>query len=208
MDDAHRKQSRAESMAVFKRRHILSAARRVFDSEGADGLNMRTIAKEAGYSLGAAYSYFRTKEEIEAELLAGILGDLARYIKATLSQGSGNSGIHAFSIFSAYFRERPKVRKLLLLSLSGLGEKSADIPAPTRKELNSRLLTLMGLLANELHQQTPASATRAQEETTDFVAYLLGLMLLENGDRLQLLNQDNQEMVDRYGERMLLRVTQ
>lgn len=203
----HKKQSRAESLATFKRQHILSAARRIFDAEGTDGLNMRAIAQEAGYSLGAAYSYFRTKEEIEAELLASILGELTRHIKTALPQGTGNRDTRAFSIFTAYFRERPEARKLLLFSLAGLGEKTADIPTPTRKELDSRLLTLMGLLANDLHQRTPASAARAQEETTDFIAYLLGLLLLESGNRLQLLNQDGQEMVDRYGERMLLRVT-
>jgi AcrR family transcriptional regulator len=207
MSDAQ-KLSRAGNVTKFKRQHILSAARRVFDAKGMAGLNMRAIAEEAGYSLGAAYSYFRTKEEIEAELLAGILGELTRQIKTASSQRAANDGNQPFSVFTAYFRDRPEARKLLLLTLGALGEKSPDIPATTQKELNSRLLTLMGLMANGLHQATRTSAPRAQEETTDFIAYLLGLLLLENSDRLQLLNQDSQEMVDRYGERMLLRSTQ
>lgn len=208
MNDVQKKRRRAESLAKFKRQHILAAARRIFDAEGTSGLNMRAIAKEAGYSLGAAYSYFRTKEEIEVELLAVILGEVTRHIKATLPHQSGNRGTQAFSIFSTYFRERPETRRLFLVSIAGLGEKSDDIPASTRKELNSRLLSLMGLLANDLHQRTPASAAHAQEETTDFVTYLLGLMILESGNCLKLLKQNSQEMVDRHGKRMLLRVTQ
>ncbi len=210
MIESRNKKSRATGLAKFKRQHILAAAGRIFNKHGTDGLNMRAIAEEAGYSLGAAYSYFRTKEEIEIELLAGILGDLTRHIKAALQQddATDNTGARAFSILASHFREHSEERRLLLLSLGNLGEKSGDIPAPTRKGLDSRLLSLMGQLANELHQQTQASAADAQEETTDFIAYLLGLLLMESGDRLQLLNQSSQEMVDRYGERMLLRVTQ
>ncbi|MDF2365679.1 TetR/AcrR family transcriptional regulator [Sneathiella sp.] len=210
MNDGHRKQGRTESLAKFKRQHILAAARRIFDADGTDGLNMRAIAEEAGYSLGAAYNYFRTKEEIEIELLAGILGDLTRHIRVALQQdvATDNQGARAFSIFASHFRDHPEERRLLLLSLADLGETSGDVPAPARKELDSRLLNLMGLLANELHQRTPASAAEAQEETTDFTASLLGMMLLESGGRLQLLNQDSQEMVDRHSKRMLLRVAQ
>ena len=75
------KRNRTNSLKAFKRQHILAAARRIFDEKGIDGLNMRAIAQEAGYSLGAAYAYFGTKEEIELELMAGILGDLTRHTK-------------------------------------------------------------------------------------------------------------------------------
>lgn len=210
MVDSRKKQIRATSLAQFKRQHILAAARRIFDAYGTDGLNMRTIAKEAGYSLGAAYSYFHTKEEIQIELLAGILADLTRHLRAALQQntGQGNPGVRTFSAIPSYFRDRPEERRLLLKSLPALGDKRAEIQTTARKEVNKRLLTLMGLLANGLHQDTPASAAEAQLETTDFIAYLLGLMMLESGGHLQLLNQNGQEMVDRYGKRMLLRVTQ
>ncbi|WP_288904580.1 TetR/AcrR family transcriptional regulator [uncultured Sneathiella sp.] len=210
MTDSYNRKVRANSLAKFKRQHILAAARRIFDAHGTDGLNMRTIAKEAGYSLGAAYSYFHTKEEIQVELLAGILGDLTRHLRTALQHETGreNPGVRTFSAIASYFRERTEERRLLLQSLPALERKNADIPAAARKELNSRLLTLMGLLANGFHQHTPASAAQAQEETTDFVAYLLGMMMLESGSRLQLLNEDGQEMVDRYSKRMLLRVTQ
>ncbi len=210
MIEVQKKHSRTSDLAKFKRQHILTAARRLFNANGLDGLSMRDIAKEAGYSLGAAYSYFRTKEEIQVELLAGILGELTRQIKAALTrtEGQDDATRHAFTIFADYFREHPEERYLLLCTLTDLKASGTDIPAEVRKELDSRLLTLMGLLAHNLYHHTPASPAHAQEETTDFVVYLLGLLILENSGRLQLLNQSGQEMVDRYGERMLLRMTQ
>src|SRR5690606_22542255 len=75
MAAAGNRNARGESLKTFKRRHILDAARRLFDARGMEGLNMRAIADEAGYSLGAAYAYFRTKEEIQIELLAATFAE-------------------------------------------------------------------------------------------------------------------------------------
>ena len=201
-----KQKTRGDSLKAFKRRHILSAAKRLFDSQGMDGLNMREIAKEAGYSLGAAYAYFRTKEEIQYELLAGVLNDLTRQLRSALSTMPINEPAQApFILFLKYFRNHPQEKQLLLFVLPDLGATAQKIPDHVRTVLNGRLLALMDLLANGLHQSGHSSATIAQEETIDFIAYLLGLLMLENGGRLELLNQHPQEMVDRYGKRMLLR---
>lgn len=205
-----KKQNRADSIRSFKRRHILAAARRIFAEKGLDGLNMRAIAAEAGYSLGAAYAYFQTKEEIQLELLATILNELTRHIKAASTSPTEDKSTNrrAFSLVADYFCERPEERRLLLLTLPGLAAEDAKIPPVVRKEFDSRLLTLMGLLANSLHRIHSVPPALSQEETIDFVAFLLGLLMLENGGRLQLLNQQPQEMVDRYAKRMLLRLAQ
>ncbi|MEX1035323.1 MAG: TetR/AcrR family transcriptional regulator [Sneathiella sp.] len=207
MTGIEKQSSRADSLKAFKRQHILAAAKRIFDMHGMDGLNMREIAKEAGYSLGAAYAYFRTKEEIQYELLAGALGELTRHIRSALSSANRTDETKqlAFTLFLAYFQDNPKERQLLLFVLPDLGSAATKVPTQVRTALNSKLLALMGLLANELHQTGQISAVTAQEKTIDFVAFLLGLLMLENGGRLKLLNQQPQEIVDRHGKRMLLR---
>ncbi|WP_293958834.1 TetR/AcrR family transcriptional regulator [Sneathiella sp.] len=208
MATTDKQKTRGDSLRAFKRQHILSAAKRLFDARGMEGLNMRDIAEEAGYSLGAAYAYFRTKEEIQYELLSIILGDLTRQLRSASAFGhSKRSAQSPFLFFIKYFQDHPEEMQLTLLVLSGLGNESAQIPSQASATLNSRLLALMGMLANGLHQSGETSATAAQEETIDFVAFLLGLLMLENGGRLALLNQQPQEMVDRYGKRMLLRNT-
>lgn len=44
--------------------HILATALELFQTHGFDKTTMRMIASEAGMSLGAAYYYFRTKDEL------------------------------------------------------------------------------------------------------------------------------------------------
>ena len=51
------------------RRDLLDAAGRVFVKRGFEGSSIEAIAEEAGYTRGAFYSNFRSKEELFAELL-------------------------------------------------------------------------------------------------------------------------------------------
>ena len=51
------------------RQQILQAAYALFLSQGYHGTSMRSIATQAGISLGAIYNHFESKEEIFTELL-------------------------------------------------------------------------------------------------------------------------------------------
>jgi AcrR family transcriptional regulator len=60
--------TRAERQAQT-RGALLDAAERVFVERGFQGASVEAIAEEAGYTRGAFYSNFETKEELFAELL-------------------------------------------------------------------------------------------------------------------------------------------
>lgn len=60
-----------------RRRNILRAASEIVRELGVDALNMREIARRAGVSPGAAYFYYRTKEEIFVAVYAECVDDLA-----------------------------------------------------------------------------------------------------------------------------------
>ncbi|MET0762964.1 MAG: TetR/AcrR family transcriptional regulator [Thermoleophilaceae bacterium] len=59
-----------------RRKDILAAARAELEQHGYVGFRMRDLAKGAGVSPGALYSYFATKEDIFAALYAERLGKL------------------------------------------------------------------------------------------------------------------------------------
>jgi AcrR family transcriptional regulator len=59
-----RKERQAET-----RRHLLDAAERVFLRRGLQGSSVEEIAAEAGYTRGAFYSNFRSKDQLFIELL-------------------------------------------------------------------------------------------------------------------------------------------
>jgi len=57
------------------RARLLSAARHLFATQGVELTTIRDIAGEADIALGGFYNYFRTKDEVLAELLKQALGD-------------------------------------------------------------------------------------------------------------------------------------
>jgi AcrR family transcriptional regulator len=56
------------------RRKILDKARKLFLAKGLAGLSMRKLAKELGYTPGALYKHFDSKEEILQAIRARTAG--------------------------------------------------------------------------------------------------------------------------------------
>ena len=61
---------RRDAVRDFKRAAILAAAQKIFGKFGLEGATIRAIAQAAGYTAGAVYSYYPTKEAIYADILA------------------------------------------------------------------------------------------------------------------------------------------
>ncbi len=73
-----RRLTRPESKART-REALISAARRVFAAEGYSGASLDKIAAEAGYTKGAVYAHFASKEELFLSLLSdGLMRQIER----------------------------------------------------------------------------------------------------------------------------------
>jgi AcrR family transcriptional regulator len=62
--------------AALTRQRIVETALRLFAAKGYEQTTMRDIAKEAGCSLGLAYRYFASKEELVLELYRWLVAQL------------------------------------------------------------------------------------------------------------------------------------
>jgi AcrR family transcriptional regulator len=80
-DGLKRRLTRGERQAQT-RRELLDAAARVFVKRGFTGASVEEIAAEAGYTRGAFYSNFSSKNELFAELLHDRI--YARYAEMTM----------------------------------------------------------------------------------------------------------------------------
>ena len=69
-----RRPDRNARRKAVTRERILAAARRLFASRGVEQTTIRDIAREADIALGGFYNYFRTKDEVLAELVKDALG--------------------------------------------------------------------------------------------------------------------------------------
>jgi AcrR family transcriptional regulator len=76
-----REQARSEMRAA-----ILGAARKLLKSEGSDGVSMRAIARELGYSPAGLYEYFPSKEDLTIALYCEGTEGLAGRLAAGLSK--------------------------------------------------------------------------------------------------------------------------
>ncbi len=68
--------TRATQKALLTRQRILDTALSLFVSKGYEKTTMREIATEAGCSLGLAYRYFASKEELVLELYRNLVAQL------------------------------------------------------------------------------------------------------------------------------------
>ncbi|MBB5870572.1 AcrR family transcriptional regulator [Allocatelliglobosispora scoriae] len=74
-----------EEHAANRRRQIVDAARACFVRNGFHQTSMQDIIAEAGLSVGAVYSYFKSKDE----LIGAIVQDVGEHINANLGSAVG-----------------------------------------------------------------------------------------------------------------------
>lgn len=83
------------------RDQLCAAAMRRFAADGAEGLTMRTLARDVGCSPMKAYRYFRDKDELMAAMRAMAFNRFAEALEAAAA-GEGDSRARATAVGEAY----------------------------------------------------------------------------------------------------------
>ena len=89
--------NRKQQEIDFKRNLITDAAKVVFFAKGFENATMEDVAKEAGYSKGAIYSYFDSKNEICYSIVNGYFYKISKFIKK-IAQGDGSGLVKLIEI--------------------------------------------------------------------------------------------------------------
>jgi AcrR family transcriptional regulator len=120
-----------DSRRPWRRQQLLDAAIRVMQRTGYHQMSMQALANEAGVSVGLAYRYFRSKEDV---LLDAIL-DILDALRAELPPAAASSGAAAperlRAMFGAYIRVIDRYRAAVLLTY----RESATLPSAGRTQL-------------------------------------------------------------------------
>ena len=198
------KKQRQQTLSDVRRALVLEAARSVFLEAGIEGANIRAIAKRAGYTPGAIYSYFDSKEAIYGALLAQSLEKLNAVV--ALARGVKNRPdktlLAKARAWFGFYAENPRDLDLGFYLVQGM--KPRGLTADLNSQLNERLrdalrphelaLLDMGLC--------PAGAAR---ESAALFAHGVGLLLLQHTGRIRLFGQDVTVLFDLYLEQLLMR---
>ena len=202
---------RQQALADARREHILSAARAVFIELGLEAVSMREIAKRAGYTAGAIYSYFASKEEIYGALLAESLERLNDFVNLAAEDSSVNQKRQtaleelrkSALAFYEFYRDNPRDLDLGFYLFQGL--KPRGLTNEWDSELNARLRAAMK------HQEVAlmklgCSKKEVDTELTAIFAHIVGVLLLNHTGRIRMFGKGADELITHYLDQLALRL--
>lgn len=188
---------RQQTQSDARRKGVLDAARAVFERLGIEGANIREIAKQAGYTPGAIYSYFESKEAIYGALLDESLERLNAAVDAT-----GASGLTPADLLEAkagawfgFYAANPRDLDLGFYLVQGL--RPRGLSSELNEQLNDRLHDALRPCEAAL-QAMGLGAEEALRENTALFAHGVGLLLLQHTGRIRMFGQDATLLFEAY----------
>jgi AcrR family transcriptional regulator len=198
------RKGRQRAVSDHRRSIILDAAKEVFQEAGLDGANMREIAKRAGYTPGAIYFYYRSKEEIYGELLADSLERLNAAVAAA-GRNTRSRRVRLLSKaygFFSFYAENPRDLDLGFYLFHGM--KPHGLTPELNAHLNRRLRDALAPTEAVLVEMGVKPATAAREITALF-GHCVGLLLLQHTGRIKMFDQDARALFKDYLEQLYQR---
>ncbi|MDL2337047.1 MAG: TetR/AcrR family transcriptional regulator [Pseudomonadota bacterium] len=205
---------RKRAVSDVRRSLVLAAARSAFLELGLEGASLREIAKRAGYTPGAIYSYFSSKEEVYGALLGESLERLNAVVSA--AQPEPVEGVGALArtrtsrsvlrvkatAFFDFYRESPRDLDLGFYLFRGMQPRG--LTPVLNEQLNARLRNALAPAQCAL-VALGMSADDAQIEVTALFAHIAGLLLLSHTGRIRMFRQESQALFERYLDDLMAR---
>lgn len=201
------KTERQQAMTDVRRALVLDAARAVFEKQGIEGASVREIARAAGYTPGAIYFYYDSKEAIYGALLAESLERLNEKV-AQAGTGALDPAAQLEAKASAWFdfyADNPRELDLGFYLVQGMRPRGLN--ATLNEQLNGRLHDALQPCEAAL-QALGLTGEAALRETTALFAHGVGLLLLKHTGRIRMFGQDATLLFDAYVIGLLERVRQ
>ncbi|EJL80752.1 transcriptional regulator [Polaromonas sp. CF318] len=196
---------RQRALTDVRRSLVLDAARAVFFEHGLEGTSIREIAQRAGYTPGAIYSYFASKEEVYAALLGESLERLNEKVQAARAQSHGEAaavGRATAAAFFDFYRDNPRELDLGFYLFQGMQPRglAAELDERLKQRLRDALLP-----TQEALEALGMPANEASSETTALFAHTVGLLVLSHTGRVRMFKQASRDLFESYLERLVAR---
>jgi len=198
------RQLRNLALADVRRERVLDAARSAFFELGMEKTSIREIAHRAGYTPGAIYSYFASKEEVYGALLGESLDRLNERVQQAVAGGEKGVGRlrAAAGAFFDFYRANPRDLDLGFYLFQGM--KPRGLTPELNEALNARLLQALQPVQAALEDLGVPSPAALQEVTALF-AHAVGLLVLSHTGRIRMFRQASNDLFDAYLARLVQR---
>jgi len=182
--------SRQQERTQATRRRLLTAAEKTFARDGFEAARLEDIASLAGYTRGAFYANFRSKEDIFFALLEDWVAQRIGEVTALLAQHANPTA--RLRALREHYAQLAKDRRLVLLSLEF---KLYAIRHPeAHARLRARQRRIRASVGDLLHRLVAATGRKLPVADTAASAALGALsnaLLLENlVDNVTISDQD------------------
>lgn len=199
--------ARESTLNQARRTLILDAARSAFFELGLEGASLREIAKRAGYTPGAIYSYFANLEEIYGALLGESLQRLNQAVEGAKVDSKSPSAIDLLrakaQAFYFFYRDHPKELDLGFYLFDGM--KPRGLTPELNQELNDRLMAAL----TPVQEQLEALGLKTEDavmETSAVFAHIVGVLVLNNTGRIRLFKQSPDYLFEKYMDSLIRRL--
>ncbi|MEO6016445.1 MAG: TetR/AcrR family transcriptional regulator [Polaromonas sp.] len=188
---------RRQIQSDARRELMLDAARAVFGRLGIEGASIREIAREAGYTPGAIYSYFDNKDAIYGALLAESLDRLQGVVDAAGGDAATPADLLGAkaSAWFGFYATRPRDLDLGFYLVQGMQPRG--LTSELNDQLNDRLHDALRPCEAAL-QAMGLNAEDALRENTSLFAHGVGLLLLQHTGRIAMFEQDTTLLCEAY----------
>lgn len=203
-DDGDARAQRADTMAQLRRGLILDAARAAFFELGLERVSMREIAKRAGYTPGAIYSYFSSREEIYAALLGESLLRLNARVASTGDEGDPAARLRSkASAFFDFYRDNPRDLDLGFYLFDGM--RPSGLTRALDARLNAQLRAALQPAGTAL-SDFGLDASACEAELTALFAHMVGLLVLIHTGRIRMFRQHAGQLLAHYLDQLISRL--
>ncbi len=199
--------ARQKTLSDARRQHVLDSARTVFFELGLEGTSIREIAKHAGYTPGAIYSYFASKEDVYAALLGESLERLNEAVQAAVGSPASKPEKRLAAAAKAFFQfyaENPRDLDLGFYLFQGMQPRG--LTAELNEQLNQRLRDSLAPVETAL-QELGMDAANALAEVTALFAHVVGLLMLSHTGRIRMFRQKSNDLFAAYLQQLAARAT-
>lgn len=199
------KLQRKQALNDSRRALVLDAARSVFQRLGIEGASIREIAKEAGYTPGAIYSYFENKEAIYGALLAESLERLNAEVDAAGASATSPADLlkAKASAWFGFYAANPRDLDLGFYLVQGMQPRGLSVEL--NYQLNDRLHDALRP-CEVAFQAMGLNAEDALRENTALFAHGVGLLLLQHTGRIRMFGQNATVLFVHYLDTLLTRL--
>ena len=183
--------------AGAKREAIRTAAKRLFSEFGLARTSVRDISREAGYTTGALYFHYRSKEDLYADILKASLAALfARVLQAASVDPSPRASLcAAFRAFVAFYDDNPRDLDLSLYLMQGT--RPRGLTEALDRELNAAVMDTFDIFRARLADLgVPPAAL--DTEVGVILGDMVGALIAAHTGRLRVIGTDLERVIDRH----------